>query len=476
MWRIWRAACATKTQASRLECHMSRSFLRIPLPAALLVTSALGLLACGGPLGRADGDGDVANIDVISKDDSSRRSSLSVGTDAATGESVCGATLAEDTFRFGLCVCGDLNLAGRLSTEPLVLPGAPSALAGGLAVTGDFDSAGRTDVAGSLVVGGDFAPVGTVTIDNELQVRGDADVVGGISVANDAYVQGELSAIGLSVGGTLYTTAEVTDTFFLDASAAEVADFEVAMPCGCEAADFIGDFIAQAAADNDNGDLDPDALLDVVGSAELALEAGRYYLRGVSATGELSLGVSGSSALYIDGGLELTGRMNVTLAEDAELNIFIANGIDGAGDLAINVDGDPSRLRIYVGGEGPMDLAGGLAIEGALYAPRARLSAAGQVEINGAATVAGIDAAGSVTVRYDTNLIDTDSSCEPTDDGAADDGATDDGAADDGAADDGAADDGATDDGAADDGTCALSTDCPSGQACLDGQCGFIPL
>lgn len=403
----------------------------------------------------------------------------------------CGGDLAEDTFRYGLCVCDDFAFAGGVYTSSFrsSQPGEPDGLGGGLGVNGDFSGAGEAFVGGSLVVGGDFAPAGAVVVDQELRVGGRLTSAGDADVATDAWVAGDVTSIGLRVDGTLHTTAPVATAMFIEAGATQVADFTVDAPCGCEGSIDPDVVIAEARAANDNeaAGIAADALSGVAGDAELTLPAGRYLLDGVAVAGDITIHAQGPVQLAIDGDLALAGRLEIALdSDDAEVDLFLGGDIATAGALALGSSERPAAVRTYVGGEGDITLAGEAELGGALWAPNATLAFAGEARLNGSAVVGRVAEAGDLYVRYDADLQEAGEVClpppgdEPDLDPPPGDGEPAPGdeptPGDDeptpGDEPPAPGDDGASGEPA--EGTCVSFEDCPSPQQCVQGSCVFI--
>lgn len=447
-----------------------------------------------GPTGEAPPPSGAA----VSPSTEGYRNALSLGV-SDDGAPLCSGDVAADTFRYGLCVCGDLAMAGQLVTSSFHSsdPSAPDGNGGGVGVNGRYASSGGAEIGGSLVVAGDVTPVGEYSIAGELRAGGDASVVGEVHVEQDAYVQGNLIAIGLSVDGTLHTTEPLGVATWVEAGATSVSDFTIDAPCGCDDVLDVAGLVAQAEAENDNAaaSLSADALSGFAGESTLTLAPGRYYLSSIQAAGDVVIVVSGPTALYVGGDVSLAGRLEVVLENDsAELDLFLGGSLGHAGQLELGSAEAPARVRTYVAGGGNIAIAGDAVLGGALYAPNARLAAAGDLTFNGAVLVGSVADAGRINVRYDADLQDADEGCEPTDDPPADDGAddgVDDGAADDDVgADDGAGDDGEPADGEgtpaddvpADDGTgepsadgsCESFMDCASPLQCIEGSCLYV--
>jgi hypothetical protein len=380
---------------------------------------------------------------------------VSLGT--AQGAAVCSGDLAEQTFRYGLCVCGDLDMAGALRTSSLRPSTGAAGEAGGVGVNGRYLSAGDARIGGSLVVGGEVAPIGNYEISGELRAGGDVTAIGDIDVERDAWVQGELTAIGLSVEGTLHTT-EAPRAFWVDADDRVIEDFTVDAPCGCDDDVPVAEFVEQAATDNDNGaaGLDASSLDLAIGHGHIQLPPGRYYFDDITTIGDFHFELSGPTAIYIDDDLELAGVLRIELeTPEAELDLFINGNIASAGVLEIGSVDRPHDVRVYLAGEGDIAMAGVLDLGAAIWAPNARLAAAGDLEYTGAMLVGSVRDAGRIVAVYDADLSDEGESCDdgvPVDDPVQPEEPDLGGGGDD----------------------CGQSFDCPDPQVCIEGACVLI--
>lgn len=391
------------------------SLLRTLLAAvASLAVSACTVPAGSGPEPSASPEGAEPSAAPSPEDngDDQNYESIYVGFND-DGSGLCGGDLAEDTFRYGLCICNDLDMAGALRTAS-VSGGSPDLVAGGVGVNGNYALAGSAEIDGSLVVGGRFSPAGSQTIGSELRVGGNVNAAGRIDVGGDAYLAGRVSAIGLDIEGTLYTQEEQS-LFLIDAAGNEVMPFDIPPPCACDETDEVVGFVADAASNNDNAaqGIDPSALDGVAGDHTLEVGPGRVYLNAIDVAGVLTFVVTGPTAIYIGGDLQAAGLVDVEFtSDDAELNLFIDGSIRTAGQLELGTDEDVSKVRVYMSGNGDISLAGGLAIRGGLSAPLSDIRTAGDVILEGAILVGRLHSAGVVTVNYDTGFIAPDGECE----------------------------------------------------------------
>lgn len=332
---------------------------------------------------------------------------------------VCGADLAATTFRFGLCTCEDLAFSTVLRVDAFASDPAQPAEGGSAGTNGSFTSTGDSAIAGSLVVGGSALPVGNHEIGGELHANGDVTAAGDIDIGADAWVAGDLRGFVTDVVGTLHVPASSAVGLGITAAAVDNTPVTVAPPCPCAPGDRldINGFIADAEQHNDNDaiGLTRDSLIGLVQPKDLALPPGRYYVDRIAAIAPLWLHVSGPTALYVGGDLESVSVFEIDLQGDGQLDVFVGGSLRATGDFEMGVEGGPpSRVRTYVAGADDILLAGDLDFQGNLWAPNARLVAAGPLDVEGALLVRELVEAGVIHVGWDASVEDGAGSCDET--------------------------------------------------------------
>lgn len=374
---------------------------------------------------------------------------------------VCGADLAATTFRFGLCTCEDIAFSTVLRVDAFRADPSQPVEGGSAGTNGSFTSTGDSDVAGSLAVGGSAVPIGNHEISGELYVQGDVTSAGDIDVAADAWVGGDLRGFVTDVAGTLHVPA--SSTVGLGTTASGIVNTPVAIdaPCPCDPGDRldIGAFIADAQQHNDNAaiGLTPDALSGLLQPKELTLPPGRYYVDGISAVAPLWIYLSGPTALYVGGDLQSVSVLEIHVEGAGELDLFVGGSLLATGDFEMGVEGGPpAKVRSYVAGAEDIMLAGDLDFQGNLWAPNARLVAAGPLDVLGALLVREIVEAGVIHVGWDESVLDGAGSCDET--GTPVDATE-------------PSDDPSGDDVTPPATSCDACEDCGN-QACVDGACG----
>lgn len=394
---------------------MKRWNLCLVLSLALVVWGT----GCGGPVDPLGGDPGAAG----SGGGGAAGGGAGGGAASGGGSTWCGGILAQTTFTFGLCVCGDMNMAGGLYTDGFSGSGkaAPDELAGSAGVNGTFRNYGDTDIGGSLFTGADFHPIGNHDIRGELHVGGEAEIAGGdIHIFQDAYVTGSILGIRYVIDGVLHIPAASSVGLAVEAADVVREPVRVVPPCRCDQdreVDIAGR-VAEAARDNDNGriGLTPEALVGVVHPVDLELPPGRYYLDRLTAFAPVEIRVTGPTALFIEGDLKSASIVEIVLAEnapDAALDIFVAGSILATGVFELGTRDRPAQVRAYVAGAEDVRLAGDLDLGLNLYAPNARVVAAGPLDIWGSLTCRELLDAGVVRVHYDTDVLDAGDDCDP---------------------------------------------------------------
>jgi len=330
----------------------------------------------------------------------------------------CGGRVAETTFRHAICTCEGLVSAHSVTTDAF---DSRTGVSGG----GSVGANGPVDVSGPLTVGGSLRVASTGGVDlgagAPLEVAGSlgsgGHLVGNTSVdvGRDAALAGDVRVERIAVGGVLTQPSGTSFDVDVDEAPRKAsAEVQVTLPCDCDE-DALLDVAALAAAHRDANDnsslgLDPAAFADVSGARELVLECGRYYLDRVGGTGSLRIVVRERAALFVDGDLSLT-RLEVDLEDGAELDLFVTGNVVGMARWMLGDTDTPSRVRLYVGGAGSVQLTGGGLFAGNVYAPRAELVTPAEVEVFGSLFVRRLAASGPIRVHYDRAVLAAGDDC-----------------------------------------------------------------
>lgn len=336
------------------------------------------------------------------------------------GEQLCAGKLAEQTFRYAVCSCGDFD-TGRLTTRSF--EGTISSEAGAaVAVNGALTSSGQMDVGGSLFVsGGDSLILGeNAAVRGDLRLGTEARTWGSARVHRDAWIEG-----GVRGFGSLHVQRDV---YLLPGGSREgvsgaihESNFVIDPPCPCNPDQRfdIQAMVAGAAIANHNADigLDPGELSDRDRSYERELPCGRFYLDRVNIRGgEVTLRVPARTALFIGNNFEVTaGVLRIDTGAEGELDLFVA------GDLRLEAwelpaaSSRPAGVRVYVAGS-RVSLAGvnpeRTTFVGNLYAPNATVQVRSLFgfEVRGS-IFAGRLVTDDIDVHYDRSILDVGGDC-----------------------------------------------------------------
>ena len=259
-----------------------------------------------------------------------------------------------------------------------------------------------------------------------------------MAVGKDAYVAGDVRLSALDVGGVLTLPAEATlDVPALSTGETRRAPVSVTAPCDCaeERLLDVGALVAAHEEANDDAALgiDPDDYANG-GARTLELDCGKVWLSRIGGEA-LTIVARGRVALFVGGDLALEGPLEVRTEGEGEIDLFVAGNVVGAARWMLGDPAAPARVRLYVGGSGTVDLAGGGLFAGNVYAPRAELVTPSEVEVFGSLFVRRLVSSGGLRVHYDRAVLDAGDDCAPS-------------------------------------ATCTSCLDCGN-QACVDGTCGL---
>ena len=375
----------------------------------------------------------------------------------------CSGQVAASAFRYAMCLCQGLSASSPITVDAFdsTMPGQTT-----------FGNGGSVGVnsnvnAGDLSVGGTLQVAGALTINNRVSAGVDlllADTLSanvGATVGRNAQINGDVKCNGAA--GSLKITGNLTypSTRTLTATSPIIGsttrnNVSVAAPCDCAANSIfnIAGYVTERATSNDNAAIGLDAgqLTNFSGDQTLNLTCGRFYLSRIGGAGKLTLNVSGRTALFIGGDVNLTNDFTVNLGASGELDLFINGGLTSSAPLVFGNKDAPARVRLYMGGSRNINLAAGSTIYGNIYAPESALVTSGALTVYGAIFVRSFNPSSSVTIHHDVAILRAADDC--TNPGTGGGGTVD--------------MSGGTGGGTS---TCSRCQDC-GGQACKAGSCG----
>lgn len=326
----------------------------------------------------------------------------------------CVGTLAQTTFRFGVCACGGVSLVNSgqawgpahpgLNFPALYIdsydsskgpwdPNAPE-IGGSLGVNGAFQSAGGafTFLTGHWWSASTVNAGGLTEVKQELHAAGPITATDAFNVGQpnstsplvpvvpgtavwDGYVTGSINASGATpmtfyrdlfvpAGGSTRTGVSVRGSV-------KNAAFSVPPPCdSCGGSAIpVGSIVDQYAAPNNDDatvGLSPAAMTGLTGTTRLDLPCGYYYLNGISSSGSVTVYAHGHTALFI-GGDASAFALSFTLDPGGSFDVFVKGTIMTTSDLVIGNPNYAALTRVYVGSPG-LTLSGEAHFAGLFYA------------------------------------------------------------------------------------------------------------
>jgi hypothetical protein len=384
--------------------------------------------ACGSACGAGEGCVEEECVDAIDVDPGAVACDgggppVDLGDGLTTGPT-CAGNLAELTFRFGVCACGQFDINNALLVDAFdssAGPYQPGGLGGGVGVNGGLVANNGADVSGALWVAGDAGVTanGDLDVGLSLLTGGDLRSNHEVSVGRDATVEGSLSANDLSVADTLTLPTGATAPGSVSFGALVNADVDVAAPCDAcppSALDVPG--IVAAFSDpalNDNAAIGLDAdVFDPATNApnRLDLPCGRYYLSGVQANRALTIVANGNTALFIDGDITANNALTITLTPDAQLDVFISGDVVNNNSLTLGSPDYPALMRVYVGGAGGFVANNPVTVGGYLYVVPGDIRSNNELEVFGGIYANEITANNPWRIHYDRRVATVGDGCD----------------------------------------------------------------
>lgn len=344
------------------------------------------------------------------------------------GRTLCSGRLAESTFRYALCSCEGYVGNHRLVTDAFDSREGPftsAEVGGSVGINGRLATAGDTELGGTLRAGDAVQVSGParLAVAADLFVQGDLRADGTVEVARSAQVGGAVDVPDLRVAGTLTTApgAVVQLHGGGQLGGQTTGPVSVPPPCAC-GADQLFDVAAWVAAqrsDNHNSriGLGEGDWQNLATDLTVNLPCGRYWVNAIGGAGGLTLRLEGRVALFVSGDLSLQAPLQIDTSLGGELDLFVAGNVVSAGRLDLGDAANPARVRLYVGGNGTLELSGGGVFAGNVYAPRAELVSSAALEAFGSLFVRRVALSDQLIIHYDTAVLDNGAECPPTDGG-----------------------------------------------------------
>jgi len=390
------------------------------LVAALGAACAAAWAGCGdaeveaiGSFGPA-GDGGVVFLDP----DGGRRDgdAFCQGSGALVplSQDTCVGDLGRRFFRFAVCSCTSGAVSGKLRTDSFYSPagGGGAGSSASLAANGSWSTSSHTSIGGSVYTAGSAGPP-ALSLKGDGVVAGDVHAGADVTSSGTFQIGGDLFAAGNVgvVSGTLTDVGKIhlspgrAATGVTAAGGTVTEPVSVPPPCDCGAALDVASIVSPFASAND------DALGGVTAAAldhpaaPVALGCGRYYFDAIEG-GDVTLSLSGRTAVFVAGDVRVGGALHVDLGPGAELDLFVAGSVSLTGPVAFGSPAAPAKVRVYSGGP-VFELSGDAKLGANVYAPRADVAVSSDFEMSGALHARSVAFSGDLTIHYDESVIDT---------------------------------------------------------------------
>lgn len=333
---------------------------------------------------------------------------LSDGADGA-----CGA--ASRGFHYALCSCEELVQGGPTRSDGFDSRTAPyeAGQASGALATNRGLFLASANLGGSLIIAGSTGTPLTadLTVAGNLFDQGPLQGPHTVRVAGRAEVAGDVRLDRLEVAGGLTLGDEAALELAAPGPTVQRAPVFVPAACSCAAPLALDPLIEAARAQSDNGAIGLDAASSLAlfdAPRELVLPCGRFFVSKLYAAHALSLRIEGRVALYVRDSIviEPSGSLTITLAGDAELDLFVQHGIAAGGRVNIGDARAPTRTRLYFGGGDSLYFGGDTELAASLYAPRSELVAQASFALYGAALLRRVASDGALALHFDRALSD----------------------------------------------------------------------
>jgi hypothetical protein len=339
---------------------------------------------------------------------------------------ICLGDTAQQTFKWAVCSCAEINLSGQVTTDSynsLTAAYAPGGTTGDLATNADIYMANLLSVGGNLRVAGQYGLTSNnaVTIAQALFSQGQINLTVPSTVGTDGYVNGKITtSTTLDFGGTLTQPVGFPNSGMVSASAYMTEDVSVDPPCPCESSatipvlDLITTYAISENNDNATIELAANTLMTPGGTKHLKLPCGVFYLDGISNTAAVTITTTGKTALFIGGGINISGSLKVHPLPGSELDLFVTGAISVNGETVIGSPNYPAATRMYVGGNEQMLFANSFELAGYLYSDEATLNVNNALDIFGGLSIYQLQTRNTLKVHYDSTAKELANYCMPS--------------------------------------------------------------
>jgi hypothetical protein len=329
----------------------------------------------------------------------------------------CTGDLGATTFLFAVCSCQDVAVSGNFFTDSLAeSDGGSPGNGGSVGTNGALDTNSMLQVNGSVwsLASGETTAVHvkqTSTVFGDVHAGAVVQADQPLTIADDLYVNGD--ANGTISCDVAYVPTGDTATNVTASGGIVNAPVGVPAPCDCtnllDVGAIVASFASASANDDSAAGLTPASFASFP-STPVTLPCGQYYFDGVGG-GPVNLAIAGRAAIFINGDFNAQNSLTLTLADGAQLDLFISGNLL-LGDATLGPSDSPARVRVYVGGA-TLTLSGTATIGANIYAPNANVALATNLEMAGSLFVGSLQLSGAFTIHYDESILST-TGCTPS--------------------------------------------------------------
>ena len=324
------------------------------------------------------------------------------------GDDTCTGDIGKKTFLFAACSCGDVSINNKLTTDSFEMGG------GSVGTNGIYKATSAVDIEGSLWSVGELSSFNLHNVSEQLQCRSTITASGTSQVGGDTFVEDDISAQNksLTIDGDLHIPPGKTHDAVVK-GAVLVEEVTVKTPCDCDDLLDIPGLVDAFSGVNNNQEngVDPDALKNTAMATTLDLPCGIYVLNEISANAATTINILGRVVLVIPGDIAASGPFTVNIADNAELDLFVAGKADFTNSIKVGDPERPAATRAYI--HGSTSFAGAFEVGANIYMPNSTFTSNNSVEMWGALFVGQLDVAGPLTIHYDEDILDLDGCDEP---------------------------------------------------------------
>lgn len=337
------------------------------------------------------------------------------------GKETCTGQIAGSIFKFALCSCTDASLTvSKFTTDGFdsTQPKDPATNGAAVGVNNVYGLTGGSDVGGSLLLAGTgpLQFIGNHVVRGDLKTNGSISFTGSLGVDRDAWVAGDISgANAMTIARDLHQPAGKAKSAFVTVGKNTIPGaVSVPPPCNCQQNLDIAGLVAAFKTKNDNAvvGLDAGELGNVLGTKQVTLDCGRFYVDSIGGAGNLVINVPKRVALFVGGDVKMTGGIEVNLGTEGEIDIFVAGNFQATGNARFGSESRPAGTRIYVNGSQDIPLTGSSAFVGNLFAPNALVTGIGGLEVFGSVYAKAFSGTGTVTMHYDKGILKAGDKCK----------------------------------------------------------------